>query len=61
MPLLCRLHRHQRSASLAWVEGGYVRSVCKRCGTPLVRTEPKVWREIGGRLGQQVDAGRLLT
>lgn len=50
MPLACRFNRHHRSASLAWVDGGFVRSACKNCGTQLVRTQPKTWVPVGGRL-----------
>jgi hypothetical protein len=49
MPFLCRLNRHRRSASLAWVDGGFVRSACKHCGTQLVRTQPKTWVPVDGR------------
>ena len=52
MALSCRFNRHRRSASLAWVDSGFVRSACKHCGTPLVRAQPKTWVPIDGRFSQ---------
>lgn len=53
MSLICRLKGHKRSASMAWIDGAHVRSVCKRCGTQLVRIESKTWVDIESRMAHQ--------
>jgi len=51
MKLSCLFKQHRRSASRAWVDGPVCRSMCKDCGTPLVRVASRRWIETRARPG----------
>jgi len=49
MRLFCMVKIHRRSGASVWIDGATCRSVCKDCGTPLVRVAPKRWLEVQPR------------
>jgi hypothetical protein len=64
--LLCRVIGHRRSVAHARFVGAGWTSVCKRCGTKLVRVAPKHWDEAPGQVaacspGSEHDASFIAT
>ena len=53
MKLSCMFKIHRRSGSSVWIDGASARSVCKDCGTPLVRVAPRTWIEVHQRMKHQ--------